>query len=478
MNAALSESMKTTIRRKLFRLGCPMMALLLLFFYGVAVGLYRCFPYNQLRAIWHCVPIVTGPSAEDVQSVDTSTSGKEKPPGRWKEARRAPAETPAETDMRMKLGSIGYLGGYNLAGHASGTTICDTNSVARGLTLFCSGHAPVVYLISLSGEIIHKWETEFDSICPSPPPFNVKEEHKQFIRRARVLPNGDLIAIFEGIGIFKLDRNSTVLWKNLNRGHHDFVIADDGSIIMLTQRRVTSDEVSKRYPGFKCAKQGICDDQIAILDPSGNETGNISLFEAFYRSDYAPFLMSKQGVKDIFHANSVQIIGNRHGTPIIAPGEILVSLRTMDAIVSVNVEKKRVSWMLTGKWKAQHQASILENGNILMLDNRGGNKQAPLQLDQSQALEVNPHSQKIEWRYAGSDSSPFFTHWLGYIQRLKNNNTLITESSQGRIFEVSPEGRIVWEYMNPHRAGKDDELIATVMGAQRIDPDDLPFLED
>ena len=37
----------------------------------------------------------------------------------------------------------------------------------------------------------------------------------------------------------------------------------------------------------------------------------------------------------------------------------------------------------------------------------------------------------------------------GYAQRLPNGNTLITESSFGRFFEVTKEGEIVWEYVNP-----------------------------
>src|SRR6059036_3002382 len=35
------------------------------------------------------------------------------------------------------------------------------------------------------------------------------------------------------------------------------------------------------------------------------------------------------------------------------------------------------------------------------------------------------------------------------IQRLPNGNTLITESSFGRLFEVTREGEIVWEYVSP-----------------------------
>ena len=34
-------------------------------------------------------------------------------------------------------------------------------------------------------------------------------------------------------------------------------------------------------------------------------------------------------------------------------------------------------------------------------------------------------------------------------QRLGNGNTLITEGATGRLFEVSPDHEIVWEYISP-----------------------------
>ena len=36
------------------------------------------------------------------------------------------------------------------------------------------------------------------------------------------------------------------------------------------------------------------------------------------------------------------------------------------------------------------------------------------------------------------------------MQRLPNGNTLITEGSDGRVFEVTPEHEIVWEFISPY----------------------------
>ena len=233
------------------------------------------------------------------------------------------------------------------------------------------------------------------------------------------------------------------------RNHHDFTVTGDGTIITLERRHLTADEIASNYPGFKALPSGFFDDQIVFRDPSGHETKRVSLFEAFYRSEYAGFLKQREGAEDIFHANSVDLVEPHQELPMIRVDEILVSLRELNAVVSVSVDEPRISWMLSGMFQGQHQALMLDTGRILLLDNGGGNLEMPLQLNQSEVLEFDPLTQAIVWRYAGSDAAPFFTRWLGYVQRLPNGNTLVTESSQGRIFEVTPDGLTVWEYLNP-----------------------------
>jgi hypothetical protein len=78
--------------------------------------------------------------------------------------------------------------------------------------------------------------------------------------------------------------------------------------------------------------------------------------------------------------------------------------------------------------------------------------------DYSRILEIDPISLQVAWQYtpkeAGHihplDSYKFFSPFNGSVQRLPNGNTLITEGSDGRIFEVSPQYKTVWEYLNPY----------------------------
>jgi len=45
---------------------------------------------------------------------------------------------------------------------------------------------------------------------------------------------------------------------------------------------------------------------------------------------------------------------------------------------------------------------------------------------------------------------------MGGVRRLPNGNTLICETIHGRIFQVTPDGEIVWEYINPNFVGPED----------------------
>ena len=77
------------------------------------------------------------------------------------------------------------------------------------------------------------------------------------------------------------------------------------------------------------------------------------------------------------------------------------------------------------------------------------------------------------WSYAGDEAHPFDSKLRSDQERLANGNTLITESDGGRLLEVTRDGDIVWEYVNPVRGGDADEFIPVVSSGQRIDPDRL-----
>ena len=88
-----------------------------------------------------------------------------------------------------------------------------------------------------------------------------------------------------------------------------------------------------------------------------------------------------------------------------------------------------------------------------------GNYSSVVELDpqtaENGAYEI-PETEAIgpedpSWTYIAPDKYSFYSAFISGAQRLKNGNTLITQGMQGRFFEVTPEGEIVWEYWTPYK---------------------------
>ncbi|MBK5279784.1 MAG: aryl-sulfate sulfotransferase, partial [Bacteroidia bacterium] len=58
--------------------------------------------------------------------------------------------------------------------------------------------------------------------------------------------------------------------------------------------------------------------------------------------------------------------------------------------------------------------------------------------------------EKPNWMYVASDTISFHSGFISGAHRMNNGNTFINEGARGRFFEVTPEGKIVWEYLNPY----------------------------
>ncbi len=59
--------------------------------------------------------------------------------------------------------------------------------------------------------------------------------------------------------------------------------------------------------------------------------------------------------------------------------------------------------------------------------------------------------EKPVWTYIAPDSISFWSSFISGAHRMNNGNTFINEGARGRFFEVTKEGKIVWEYLNPYR---------------------------
>jgi Arylsulfotransferase (ASST) len=58
-------------------------------------------------------------------------------------------------------------------------------------------------------------------------------------------------------------------------------------------------------------------------------------------------------------------------------------------------------------------------------------------------------SNQVPWRYLSGMPQSFFGSFISGCQRMPNGNTVICSGPTGHFFEVTEDGEVVWEYLNP-----------------------------
>ena len=310
----------------------------------------------------------------------------------------------------------------------------NSNKAYAGATLFSPLFYKVTYLIDLNGKVLHEWQ--LDGIPGA---------------YAYLLPNGNLLAATltpggpdglyaKGGKIQELDWDGNVVWEhNDDNQHHDFRRLENGNTIYLGWK-LLSDKAAKRVKGGQPNTEhedGIFGDYIREVDPAGKTVWEWHSDQNLEIEKYPLAPMSTR--KEWAHPNSIYVQKN---------GDIMVSWRETNLIgvIDRNSGKLNFEWM-DYELGHQHDFQQLENGNYMVFVNV-----APFNgygIPGSKVIEFNPSTKEIIWDYEGSPGYTFGSSFISGAQRLDNGNTLICEGLWGRIFEVTKDKEIVWEYISP-----------------------------
>jgi hypothetical protein len=357
---------------------------------------------------------------------------------------------------------------------ARGVTVDDQNRVEAGATLYTSSHEPAAFLVSETGEVLHEWKRPFSEVWHE----GAAVKHPQpdkfvYMRRARLMEDGGLLAIYEGAGdtpygygMVKLDKDSNIEWTYLEHTHHDFDVAPDGKIYVLTHE-ITDEHL----PQLDHLASPRMEDFLVVLSPEGEELRKIPLLPTVDKTPYRQlfYTVSSWSLGDPLHTNSVHYITPQDAVNFTQgkSGQVLISFRELNAVGVLDLDEEKLVWAVKGYWTGQHDPQILANGNLMLFDNNG---YFDPEKGGSRVVEFDPANLAIAWQYNGTKEEPLYSPIRSEIQRLPNGNTLITEASAGRIVEVTPDKQVVWEYFNPVRGGADGKRIPIICNAQRISP--------
>jgi hypothetical protein len=344
------------------------------------------------------------------------------------------------------------------------------------------------FVINMRGDVVHRWGIPFRRAFPDASHFSeTVEDALVSIFGCHLYSNGDLLCVFhapqeqshttEGLGLAKLDRDSNVLWTYPARVHHNVDVGPDGTIYAIYHERV--DHMPK---GLEFIPAPALVDFLVLLSPDGKPLIQpISILEAVHDSPYAsllssPYEESEPGEKhalsaagfaevrkkDPLHTNHIQLLTSELAPkfPQFSAGQVLLTLRHLNAVAVLDLQKRSVVWAATGPWRAQHAAQFLDNGRLLIFDNLGWESG-------SRILEYDPPTKSITWSFSTEGTGPFVTADGGICQRLPNGNTLIVDAEHGTVFEVTYSKEVVW-------SAAVDGFLST---AWRYSADELPFLK-
>jgi hypothetical protein len=381
-----------------------------------------------------------------------------------------------------------------------GTTIFNPDKTFSGYTILTTKGNQTI-LIDMNGNVVHHWANLCDEEHPAkllPGGYAMGATGK----------GGRILGHEESNDLSIVDWDGKIVWTFKKAGvHHDFQregnpvgyyvpgvdsSVDKGKTLILSNYMVENKKISDKL---------LCDDVIVEVDFSGKElfrwiasdhVKEMGFDEmakiVMYR--YPNYAMTRTpGVVggDWIHINSASWLGPNkwydQGDKRFNPDNIIYSARQTNAFGIIDRNTGKVVWHMGPEYEStkelrkigpiigQHHVHMIPKGlpgegNIIIFDNGGyGGYGAPnpvaptglnnLKRDYSRVIEINPVTLDIAWEYnankAGSrDNVRFYSDYVSSAQRLPNGNTLITEGSFGRIFEVTPDYKIVWEYVSPY----------------------------
>lgn len=326
---------------------------------------------------------------------------------------------------------------------APGDKAAAGNRFVVGLTPTRGSPAGAV-LLDRFGTEIHFWPIDFNKLSPG-----VRSASNVFVHGALPLRDGSIVVNFEfGNRLARIGPCGDAVWVTPGVFHHGISRSHDGTLWTWEDDQTTDEKGTV-----------VGDEHIVQIDPAtGRRLNRISLerdiierqalfgrFALHAKEDAARIVYAT----DPFHPNDVDVLSPEMAPafPTFAPGDLLISLRSLNMLAVLDPATARVKWSQIGPWHRQHDPDFMPDGTISVLDNGTGT-------GASRILAVNPGSGSVTVAFDGAKGGDFYTWRRGRHQRLANGNIVIAESEKGRAIEVAPGGEIVWEYNNIYDAGR------------------------
>lgn len=415
--------------------------------------------------------------------------------------------------------------------YPTGTTIYKPDKTWNGYTVLDTPQQQGAVLIDMNGNVVKRWK----EITASPGPFRVlpggyivggtvpRRPHQEAIAFVQMDWDGTTVWKFEKTELVEVAGQGSV-WAS--RQHHDWQregnavgyyapdalpLVKGGRTLILAHKNVTTPAITDKRLEDDYIVEISWDGKILWEWLASDHIDEFGFSEAARNSIHRSVQWNESRKSaDWLHINAASYVGPNEwydaGDRRFHPDNILWSSRTSNIMAIIDRASGSIVWTMgpdyteskalsaLGQIIGQHNPHIIPKGlpgagNLLVFDNGGAagygtpDPGAPMGVNvagrfHSRVLEINPVTFEKVWEYSlsGAVNFMFFSHYVSSVQRLPNGNTVVTEGSVGRIFELTPEKEIVWEYVSPFFGEETGIRTNRIYRAQRIPYDWVPQL--
>jgi len=311
-------------------------------------------------------------------------------------------------------------------------------------------HIHGALLLDPSGEIVHTWHLTEDALKKNVKQYtDLKSEQRpndkayeyfdalnRLPQAVEVLEDGSLIVADGDAGntIHRMDWCSRPEWITVGRYHHTVQLDRDHGLIWSL----------------------LVNDIVSLDMETGKITKTLPWVEIIKANPEIDFLVrvdfdSGENLEDTWHDNDIEPLPVSYASafPMFNAGDLLMSLRSLNAILVIDPDTLKIKWWRMGVTRRQHDPDWEPDGTITIFNNNMESVEEENRADHafSSIVKINPATYEYKTVIDGARYN-FYTRARGKHQFLPNGNVLITSTNQGRAFEVSQNGKLVFDFEN------------------------------
>ena len=286
-------------------------------------------------------------------------------------------------------------------------------------------------LLDPDGKVQNTWRITQNDL-----PWPHKPDHMIFPHGFEVTRDGSIIVAYEaGNSLTKYDYCSRKRWQVEGGYHHSIDLFDEETFW------VWGDTEPQETYGKKLMQMSVED---------GSIIRTIKIVDIIRANPDSDILGIRQidtesgatWANDPLHPNDIDPLPKELAGfyPDFAAGDLLVSMRSINLVFVLDPESLEIKWWRGGFGRRQHDPDWNARGTITIFNNN-------MHLGYSSIIEVDPRTMERRTLIDGADYG-FYTRIRGKHQELSDGSILVTSPLQGRVFEVSPDGTVTFDFHN------------------------------